>query len=197
MPEKKWVFDTVSLSNFLLSDSTYILKKRYGKHVMITSQVYDEISAGISEFPKLGSVEDLINKKIFNLCVLSAKERPLYIELIGHLGKGEASSIAAAKERSAIVVTDDRTARKQCSQMNILVTGTVGIPGTFTATVMPISATLPITHVWLATGQTPVTHTAGVSSTTSFTWDVTGTQTIAVSAMNIAIVFISFSTNPD
>jgi hypothetical protein len=127
MPETKWVFDTVSLSNFLLSDSTFILKTRYRKRAMITSQVYDEIFTGISEYPKLASVEDLINKKIFSLCVLSAKERTFYLDLIGHLGKGEASCIAAAKERSAIVVTDDRTARKQCSQMNILVTGTVGI----------------------------------------------------------------------
>ena len=48
-------------------------------------------------------------------------------QLIGHLGKGEASCIAYACERKATVVTDDRTARKQCSQMNIPVTGTIGI----------------------------------------------------------------------
>jgi len=47
--------------------------------------------------------------------------------LIGHLGKGEASCIAAAKIRSGIVVTDDRATRKICRQLEIPVTGTVGI----------------------------------------------------------------------
>jgi predicted nucleic acid-binding protein len=127
MPEKKWVFDTVSLSNFLLSDSISILKKRYKKQTIITSQVYDEITAGISGYPKLKSIDDLIRQKIFKLHTLSTQERNIYIELIGHLGKGEASCIATAKEQSLIVVTDDRTARKQYSQMGILVTGTIGI----------------------------------------------------------------------
>ena len=127
MPENKWVFDTVSLSNFLLSDSIVILEKRYRKHAMITSQVYDEISAGVLEFPKLKKIDDLINNKVFSLCALSSRERKTYLELIGHLGRGEASCIAIAKEQSAIVVTDDRTARRQCSQMGILFTGTVGI----------------------------------------------------------------------
>jgi len=39
----------------------------------------------------------------------------------------ERPCIAYAKERTAIVVTDDRTARKQCSLIKISVTGTVGI----------------------------------------------------------------------
>jgi len=52
MPEKKWVFDTVVLSNFLLSNSIFILEKRYRKHGMITWEVYDEISNGPSKnFP--------------------------------------------------------------------------------------------------------------------------------------------------
>ena len=35
--------------------------------------------------------------------------------------------MAAAKIKSAIVVTDDRAARKQCLKMKIPVTGTIGI----------------------------------------------------------------------
>jgi hypothetical protein len=50
-----------------------------------------------------------------------------FLDLIGHLGKGEASCIAYAKGHEAVVVTDDRTARKQCSLMKIPVTGTIGI----------------------------------------------------------------------
>ena len=128
MPERKWVFDTASLSNFLLVESVFILEKRFSQKALVTSQVYDEISAGFAKYPKLKSIDGLINNNIFKLCALAGKEREIYAELIGHLGKGEASCIAVAKERSSIVVTDDRTARRQCSQMDISVTGTVGIP---------------------------------------------------------------------
>ena len=127
MPERKWVFDTVSLSNFLLSESIFILENRYRRKAIITSQVYDEISTGISKYPKLKLIDGLVQNRLFKLCNLTGTEREIYSELIGHLGKGEASCIAIAKEQSAIVVTDDRTARRQCSQMDILVTGTVGI----------------------------------------------------------------------
>lgn len=127
MPEKKWVFDTVALSNFLLSDSIFILAERYRKRGVITWQVYDEISAGIAECPELKQVDKLIEDKTFKLVSLSRKEYQHFLQLIGHLGKGEASCVAFAKEQTAIVVTDDRSARKQCSLMKIPVTGTVGI----------------------------------------------------------------------
>lgn len=51
MPEKKWVFGTVVLSNFLLSNSIFVFEARYRNHGMITWEVYDEISAGTIEYP--------------------------------------------------------------------------------------------------------------------------------------------------
>ncbi len=127
MPDKKWIFDTVALSNFLLSESISVLEKRYRKRGIITWEVYDEITAGMQAYPPLKDVDKLIDKKIFELISLSRKEHKNFLELIGHLGKGEASCIAHAKEHAAIVVTDDRTARKQCASMKIQFTGTVGI----------------------------------------------------------------------
>ena len=127
MPEGKWVFDTASLGNFLMSGSIFILENRFSRNAIITSQLFDEIYAGIKKYPKLKQVKGLIKNNTFKLYTLSEKERELYSDLIGHLGRGEASCIAVAKEQSAIVVTDDRTARKQCAQMDILVTGTIGI----------------------------------------------------------------------
>lgn len=127
MPEKIWIFDTVSLSNFLLSDSMLILNKRYRRCGVITGEVYDELSAGFADYPMLKQVDKLIDDKVFRLVSLSRQEHRHLQHLIGHLGKGEASCIAYAKERKAIMVTDDRTARKQCSLMKIPVTGTVGI----------------------------------------------------------------------
>ncbi len=127
MPEKKWVFDTVVLSNFFLSDSIFILEERYPKCAVITRQVYDELSSGMADYPELKQIDNLFKNKAFKLVSLSSKEHQHFLQMIGFLGKGEASCIALANEQTAIVVTDDRAARKQCSLMKVPVTGTVGI----------------------------------------------------------------------
>ena len=127
MPEKRWVFDAVTLCNFLLSGSTRILEKRYRRRSVIRSQVFDEISAGIREHRELNRLHTLIANGSFRMVSLSAPEMKRYQTLIGHLGKGEASSIAYARGRNVIVVTDDRAARAQCSRMRISFTGTIGI----------------------------------------------------------------------
>jgi len=64
--------------------------------------------------------------------------------------------------------------------------GVVNVSYPFTATVTPLSATTPITYTWQATGQTPVTHTAGLSDTVAFTWTSPGAKTIIVTATNAA-----------
>jgi predicted nucleic acid-binding protein len=127
MPEKNWIFDTVTLSNFLLSDSTIILKIRYSKRGLITCETYDELSAGMVEYPKLKYIDKLVDDDIIKQVTLTRQEHANFRELIVHLGKGKASCIACAKKRNVIVVTDDRSARRQCSQMKIPVTGTIGI----------------------------------------------------------------------
>lgn len=56
---------------------------------------------------------------------------------------------------------------------------------TFNTTVLPPTATIPITFTWQATGQASITHSLySVSDTMTYTWPVTGTQTITVSAAN-------------
>jgi hypothetical protein len=56
---------------------------------------------------------------------------------------------------------------------------------TFNAAVSPITATRPITYVWQAIGQSPETHTgSGLKDSVSFTWNMTGTKTITVTATN-------------
>ncbi|MBL7064616.1 MAG: PKD domain-containing protein [Anaerolineae bacterium] len=63
-------------------------------------------------------------------------------------------------------------------------TGVVQAGYAFIATASPITATAPITYVWQATGQLPVTNTGGLSDTVAFTWNTTGTQAITVTAAN-------------
>ncbi len=62
--------------------------------------------------------------------------------------------------------------------------GMVNTTYTFTATVSPVTATLPITYVWQAIEQPPITSTSGLSHTIPFTWNTTGTKAITVTAMN-------------
>jgi len=72
----------------------------------------------------------------------------------------------------------------------VLISGpTVGFTGAandFTATASPITATTPITYVWQATGQSPVTHVSALTDTLSFLGNTPGTETITVTATNQA-----------
>ena len=98
MPDKRWTFDTVTLSNFLLSNSSFILENRYRRRGFITSEIYNEISAGTAEYPKLNRIDSLIDNETLKLVSISRKEYKLYRQLCNHLGKGEASCIAYAKD---------------------------------------------------------------------------------------------------
>ena len=63
--------------------------------------------------------------------------------------------------------------------------GLVDTPYSFDASVYPIATVKPVVYVWQATGQTPVTHTAdALQDTASFTWHVTGTKRVTLTASN-------------
>jgi hypothetical protein len=56
-------------------------------------------------------------------------------------------------------------------------------PYTFHATLSPDTTALPVTYQWQATGQPTVTHPElGVSDLLALTWNVSGTQTITITA---------------
>ena len=54
----------------------------------------------------------------------------------------------------------------------------------FTATVTPITTTLPLTYTWQVDGQVPIVHTSGLTDTLSLVWEEPGTQVITVTASN-------------
>jgi hypothetical protein len=64
------------------------------------------------------------------------------------------------------------------------ITNTVESTTTLTATVTPISTTLPLEYLWQTAGQTPITHTGGLSDVVSFVWDMPGVYTVTVTASN-------------
>jgi plastocyanin len=65
--------------------------------------------------------------------------------------------------------------------------GVINTGYTFTATVSPPTATVPITYFWQATGQSPITHVeSDFSDSVTFTWTLgtTRTQLITATATN-------------
>jgi hypothetical protein len=64
------------------------------------------------------------------------------------------------------------------------VSGLLGSSYNFTASVEPSSTTLPLTYLWEADGQQPITQIGGLSNTVSFTWDLPGSKVITVTASN-------------
>ena len=75
------------------------------------------------------------------------------------------------------------------SMANLSLTGpTSGIVGrtyTFDASVIPITATLPITYTWVVTNQPISTTITGTNSSAAFSWSTAGNKTILLSAENL------------
>jgi len=64
--------------------------------------------------------------------------------------------------------------------------GSTGITYPFTATVSPITATLPVTYAWSASEQTAITATGGITGVQSFAWSSPGEKQVVVTAFNPA-----------
>lgn len=63
--------------------------------------------------------------------------------------------------------------------------GVINHTYTFDASVLPITATLPITYTWTATDLSNTITVTGTESTVSFTWPVAGEKVVAVTAQNL------------
>lgn len=70
-------------------------------------------------------------------------------------------------------------------QLNLVSSAPIHVGVPLTATVSPVSATLPITYHWQATDQSAFTVTSGLSAATVFTWFTPGFKTITVTASNL------------
>ena len=129
MPEKRFFFDTISLSNFAIAGRLDLLVDRYGASVQVTQEVLGEVTDGVvAGYHQLRGIEAAVARGEFSASgPLSPIERDDYRELLHFLGSGEGSCIACAQSRVGGVVTDDRAARSVCTDRHITVTGTIGI----------------------------------------------------------------------
>ena len=128
MPDSLYLFDTVTLSNFALSNSLDLLVRRYEQRLLVTTEILSEVAAGVTAgHAALRAIAECVRARRFRQTSLDWQERVVFGELLGHLGAGEASCIAVACYRHGVVVTDDRAARACCVDRKIRFTGTVGI----------------------------------------------------------------------
>ncbi len=128
-PSRVYYFNTVTLSNFALAHRLDLLVKRYGKRLCVTPEVLDEITEGIvCGYAPLADVEAAcLSGDITASGPLQKSERSTYRKWLPSLAPGEASCLAAAKGKKAVVVTDDRHARECCTEEGVPFTGTIGI----------------------------------------------------------------------
>ena len=128
-PGRQFFFDTVTLSNFVLSGRLDLVITRYGPRANVTPQVLDEIADGIvAGYSGLQEVETAVaTGRLSGVERFSPKERDTYRELLQTLSPGEVSCITLAQTRGGIVATDDRAARSYCFDRGVVFTGTVGI----------------------------------------------------------------------
>lgn len=59
-------------------------------------------------------------------------------------------------------------------------------PIALTASLLPLTTTVPLDYAWTSAEQAPIQHTRGLTDTVSFAWETPGEKTVAVSASNSA-----------
>ena len=127
MPEI--IFDNCVLSNFVLSDSLYIIKTLYANNSYITDFVSAENTKGVlAGFNQLIRIREALKDGWLKEITLRSKaEKTLFESLSVSIGFGEASSIAIAKTRTFVFACDDRAARREAGLLGIKLTGTIGV----------------------------------------------------------------------
>ena len=123
-----WFFDSVTLSNFALAAGLPVISVRYRGRGFATTQVVAELTRGVAAgYAPLADALELLDQDVLHIVSLDLPERNTYRHIMSHLGEGEAGTISAAYHRRGIVVSDDLAARRTCADMDIPVTGTIGI----------------------------------------------------------------------
>jgi predicted nucleic acid-binding protein len=116
------LLDNTVLSNFSTIERPDLVRVAFVEQVVTTEQAFQEMQDGV----KLGKIppgnwEWLVRVK------LTPVEQVQFETFHEHLGEGEASCLAVARERGYKLATDDKDARRLARQLGISLTGTIGI----------------------------------------------------------------------
>jgi predicted nucleic acid-binding protein len=115
------VADTTVWSNFALVDRPDLVAVAFPT-VVSPPAVLDEIDAGRRQ----GLFENLPTTSVSGV-ELSQDERRRCVRLLRRLVPGEAECLVLAGSRRALLLTDDRAARRLARSMEIGVSGTLGV----------------------------------------------------------------------
>jgi predicted nucleic acid-binding protein len=120
MPEK--VFANTSVIQYLhCLDLISILKKLFGE-IYIPLEVKEELDNGIKQGENLPYLDELDFVNVINVKANSLTK------IVRDLGKGETSVILLGMENSnSLLILDDRLAKEVARNLDLRVTGTVGI----------------------------------------------------------------------
>ena len=125
------IVNTTVVSNFASIGQLDVLRQLYGSLAMATD-VYDEIQAGLEEGYRFYAgieqwVQPLAEGGWMHLTSLRHEQELRYFrELPTRLHRGEMSSLAIARHRGWLLLTDDRAARTEATRLGVLVSGSLG-----------------------------------------------------------------------
>jgi len=126
------IVNTTILSNFAAIDRLELLRLRFGM-LFLSDAVFEETQAGLMQ--GYGFYESLMQMIapfsptgwLYLTALHEPEEFRLYGQLLGNLHSGEASSLAIACCRQWVFLTDDKSARRRSQELNVSVSGTLGI----------------------------------------------------------------------
>ncbi len=116
------LLDNTVLSNFSSVERPDLVQLALGEMVATVEEAYAELQAGI----QLGKLPPC-DWSWLPVLHLSESERVTYEHLREHLNAGEAACLALSTNRECRVFTDDRDARETAADMQIPISGTLGL----------------------------------------------------------------------
>jgi predicted nucleic acid-binding protein len=125
------IVNTTVISNFASIGQLDVLRQLYGALAMSTD-VYDEIQVDLAEGYRFYEgmeqwVEPLAEGGWIHLTSLSHEQELRYLrELPARLHRGEMASLAIARHRGWLLLTDDRAARTEATRLGVPVSGSLG-----------------------------------------------------------------------
>lgn len=124
------ISNTTVLSNFAELGELDMLRRLYGE-LYVSVEVYREVQAGLeegytfySEIPRL--LDPSSTESWIRLTSLTEEELILLPAMPARLHAGETSSLAIARNRGWLFLSDDKAARRYGSGCGVILSGTLG-----------------------------------------------------------------------
>jgi predicted nucleic acid-binding protein len=125
------ISNTTVISNFASIGQLAILRQLFGT-LAISTEVYHEIQIGLEEGYRFYEGIDEVMTPFSNdgwielMSMMAEQEIRFFHDMPDGLHSGESSSLAIARHRNWLVLTDDRSARQEAMRQGIMVSGSIG-----------------------------------------------------------------------